>query len=273
MSTEMLPRSTDLTEVERAYNERRELAVAEFGDGLPWQMEHYENEIRNEMRRGCEAFLRAGRLLTVARECTTHGEWEGMLNRLGLDRSQSARMIEAARRMANVATSQHLLAATKSQSKLIELLSLPEGQFQELADTGETGGLTTDDVAKMGVRELRAAIRELREQISVKDERASARERAVETLQHELRKARRQWQEATPDEQLARLKLEVTKAIATIEVTIAEHNPQHGLHGALMAVHDHLVEHGGNEAHWVIAQLDNLKRQIDCLKLAWTAAV
>ncbi|HEL3182413.1 TPA: DUF3102 domain-containing protein, partial [Stenotrophomonas maltophilia] len=145
--------------------EHQSEVVDQFGDGLPWHPDHYENAIRSELRRGCEAFLRAGRYLVVARECAAHGEWVEMLQRLNLSQPQAHRMIEAARRMLLLPNHSHandLIAATKSQSRLIELLSLPEEQFIELAEQGETGGLSLDDVETMSRAELRAAIRDAR---------------------------------------------------------------------------------------------------------------
>ncbi|WP_049485154.1 DUF3102 domain-containing protein, partial [Stenotrophomonas maltophilia] len=154
--------------------EHQSEVVDQFGDGLPWHPDHYENAIRSELRRGCEAFLRAGRYLVVARECAAHGEWQGMLERLSIEPRQAQRMMEAARRVAvlpNASTSTHLMAAAKSESKIIELLSLPEEQFAELAEKGETDGLSLDDVESMTVRELRAAIRDARADLDAKDQR------------------------------------------------------------------------------------------------------
>lgn len=176
-----------------AERERRQQLEDQFADGLPWHPAHYEAEIRRELRAGCEAFLRAGRLLLVARECAAHGDWLEMLDRLGIEARQSQRMIEAARRVAGVAnasTSTHLLAAVKNQSKLIELLSLPEDQFAELAETGATGDLSTDEVAKMGVRELRAAVRDLRADAEAKDSVLRDKEERISKLDVQLQRAR-----------------------------------------------------------------------------------
>lgn len=208
---------------ERALNERMELVVAEFGDGLPWQPEHYAHEIRGELRRGCESFLRAGRLLVVARECATHGEWARLLDQIGVEASQASRMMVAARRIAalpNRATPHDLLTSTKSQAKLIELLSLPEDQFAELAETGETNGLTRDDIETMTVRELRQAVREAREDLVAKDERAGTREREIDRLQKDLRKARRALDEATPEQTALDLRQHASAAALDVRAKI-----------------------------------------------------
>ncbi|MDZ4378786.1 MAG: hypothetical protein U0973_11595 [Xanthomonadaceae bacterium] len=173
--------------------ERRAQLEAQFADGLPWHPAHYEAEIRRELRAGCEAFLRAGRLLLVARECAAHGEWGEMLGRLGIERTQAFRMIEAARRVAglpNVARAQHLIAAAGSQSKLIALLSLPEDELEELAETGATGGLSTDDVAIMTRDQLRAAVRELRADAEAKDRVLQDKEARISKLDVALQRAR-----------------------------------------------------------------------------------
>lgn len=204
-----LPELADQRQTEARYNERRELAIAEFGDGLPWSLEHYESEIRGEMRRGCESFLRAGRYLVVVRECTTHGEWQGMLDRLGLSQPQAHRMVEAARRMArlpNHSRANDLVSAAGTQSKLIELLSLPDDEFEELAMAGATGDLTIDSVAKMTRDELRAAVRDARGDIDAKDTRAANQEREIESLRKQLSKARLEANRATPDETAAKLR-------------------------------------------------------------------
>lgn len=211
---------TVLSPNEASINATRQLVVAEYGEGLPYVPEHYEHEIRRELRQGCEAFIRAGRLLVVVQECAPHGEWLGMLERIGIEESQARRMMTAARRLANRATSHDLLSAAKSQSKLIELLSLPEDDFAELADTGQTGDLKVDDIAKLTVRELRAKVRELKESLQTKDERAAAREREIEAKSAEVRKLRRQWQSATPDEQIEELRRDASAAAFEVRTKI-----------------------------------------------------
>ena len=95
LTGELVARETD-------YNQTKQLLVAEFGEGLHWDPDHYTAAIATEMKRGCEAFLRAGRLLVVARGCASHGEWSGMMDRLGLEPRQAHRMMEAAKRVATL---------------------------------------------------------------------------------------------------------------------------------------------------------------------------
>ena len=214
---------------------RQTQLVEQFGDGLPWHADHYEAAIRGELRRGCEAFLRAGRYLIVARECALHGEWQGMLQRLGVETRQAQRMMEAARRVSllpKASTSTHLIQAAGSQSKLIELLSLPEDQFAELAEHGETGDLDLNDVEQMTVAELRAAVREARADIDAKDQRINKLSDDLNKEHEKLSKAQRKWRSATPDERLLILQNAVSEAEALIVAELG--TAKNGLRATVM---------------------------------------
>lgn len=212
-----------------AMNQQQQAAVDQFGDGLPWQADHYEAAIRSELRRGCDAFLRAGRYLVVARECATHGEWDGMLRRLAVSQPQAHRMIEVARRMAalpNHSRANDLVAAAGSSSKLIELLSLPESQFAELASEGATGDLELDDLADMTRDELRAAVRRARAEVE-------ARDGDIDDLKRERAQARREWVALAPDKRVEKLRKAVRSAADAALMPLSPHDPNAGLHGAI----------------------------------------
>lgn len=228
-----------------ALHQHQQALVDQYGDGLPWQPEHYEAAIRQELRRGCEAFIRAGRYLLVARECALHGEWQGMLDRLGLSRVQASRMTEAARRISilpNVSTSKHLIEAAKYEGKLIELLSLPEDKFAELAEHGETDGLSIDDVEDMTVRELRAAVREARSDLDAKDQRISKLSDDLNKEHEKLAKAQRRWKSATPDDQLVQLQQAVTEAEQNVLAAIGSESA--GFRAAVATLAEHADSNG-----------------------------
>ncbi|MGH8053569.1 MAG: hypothetical protein ACREP4_06590 [Stenotrophomonas sp.] len=223
-----------------ALHVRQTQLVEQFGDGLPWHPDHYEAAIRSELRRGCEAFLRAGRYLMVARECAAHGEWAGMLDRLSMEPRQAQRMMEAARRVAllpNASRATHLIEATGSQSKLIELLSLPEDQFVELAETGTTGQLELDDVDSMTRDDLRAAVREARADNEAKDQRISQLSDNLNKEHEKTAKAQRKWKQATPDEQQLLLEHAVTDAEAAIIADLG--GAKNGLLAAVVLLGEH----------------------------------
>ena len=224
---------------------RQTQLVEQFGDGLPWHPDHYEAAIRGELRRGCEAFLRAGRYLLVARECALHGEWSGLLTRLGLEARQAQRMMEASRRVAllpNASRATHLIEAAGSQSKLIELLSLPEDQFAELAERGTTGELALDDVESMTRDELRAAVREARADIDAKDQRINKLSDDLNKEHEKLSKAQRRWKSATADERQQILQHAVVDAEAAIIADLG--NAKNGLRAAVLALAEHCAAEG-----------------------------
>lgn len=230
-----------------ALHEHQTQLIEQFGDGLQWHPDHYEAAIRGELRRGCEAFLRAGRYLIVARACALHGEWQGMLDRLNVEARQAQRMMEAARRVSllpNASTSTHLIQAAGSQSKLIELLSLPEDQFKDLAEHGETGELALDDVGRMTVAELRSAVREARADSEAKDQRISKLSDDLNKEHEKLAKAQRKWKSASPDERLQILKHAVIDAETTIVAFLGP--AKDGLLGAALALDGFAYENDTN---------------------------
>jgi hypothetical protein len=119
-----------------------------------------QRDIAVNMRRSVEACLEVGRGLMVLKAACPHGRFLPRLEVLGLDPSVAQRFIQAAKRLSNAATSQHLVKAIGNQSKLFELLILDDEQIEELALTGQTGELHLDDVARMSLKQLRAALRE-----------------------------------------------------------------------------------------------------------------
>jgi len=249
-----------------AMNEHQSAIVDQFGDGLPWHPDHYEAAIRSELRRGADAFLRAGSYLVVARECAGHGEWAGMLQRIGLEPRSAQRMMEAARRvqaLPNASAPTHLLAAAKNQTKLVELLSLPEEQFTELATTGETGDLTLDDVERMTFRELRAAVREARADLSAKDERIAKLSADVEKEHEKLTKAQRKWKTATPDERQTTLEQRVVQAKLDILAQVGSQKA--GLAAAFIDLAEHCNENDLDSSAFmgdVLGELLNAVREV-----------
>lgn len=123
-----------------------------------------QRDIAANMRRSVEACLEVGRGLSVLKEACEHGNFLARLDVLGMDRTVAARFMQAAAKFSNVATSHHLTKTIGTQSKLLELLVLDDEQIEELSLEGQTGELKLDDVATMSVKELRAKLREMRQE-------------------------------------------------------------------------------------------------------------
>lgn len=214
-------------------NQHQQSVIEQYGDGLPWSPEHYEVEIRRELRAGFESLLRAGRYLCVAREFAVHGEWNAMLGRLGISTSQAQRMMEAARRTPNVPALGHL-GERLGSTKFFDLLALPDDELQALADGGSIDGIgDVDDMAGMTSRELKAALREARAEIETKNARSARRELEIEELQSTVRKLKREHAKATPDKVAEDLRQAASVAALAARAEIA----------ALRERFDELIEH------------------------------
>jgi hypothetical protein len=119
-----------------------------------------QRDIAAHLRRTVEDCLHIGRALIVLKEACGHGGFLPRLRVLEISWGVASRFMRSARRFSNGASTHYLLNAVGNQSKLFELLALDDEQFEELALTGQTGGLSVEDIAGMSVAKLRAAVRE-----------------------------------------------------------------------------------------------------------------
>jgi hypothetical protein len=141
-----------------------------------------QRDIAANMRRSVEACLQVGMGICVLKEACQHGEFVARLDGLGIEYTVATRFMQAATRFPKVATSQ-LLKAAGNQSKLFDLLILDDGQIDELELTGHTGELTLDDVASMSVRELRAKLREARQEKTAVEKVLETKNKQIDKLQ------------------------------------------------------------------------------------------
>lgn len=185
-----------------------------------------QRDIAAQMRRSVEACLEVGRGLHVLKTACGHGNFLSRLEVLGIEHSVAQRFMQAAAKFSKGATS-HLLKAAGTQSKLFELLILDDDQVDELVLTGQTGELDLDDVAKMGVRELRAAVRTARAEKDASDKLLERKDKKIRQLEHQIERAE-------PDEVLANL-LKEAAGIANEAVAIVKGSLRH----ALIAIQNH----------------------------------
>lgn len=110
------------------------------------------------------AILEFGAYLLLLKEGCAHGEFGKVLNDLQLVPNTARNYMAVTRRLAKHPTSGVLERLGFGQAT--ELLGLDDEQIDELAEAGATGELALDDVARMSVKQLRAAVRKER---AVKD--------------------------------------------------------------------------------------------------------
>jgi hypothetical protein len=162
-----------------------------------------EDGIRFYQQRTAEACLELGKRLVLLKEATLHGEFKPRLEMLGIEYGAAKRFMGVAAKFSKGPTSA-LLKAAQSQSKLIELLVLDDGEIAELDEGGTVRGMVADDIANMGVRELRANLREARAD-KIADEKLIADKSA------KINKLSRHIHKVTPDQVLLEIQKEATE--------------------------------------------------------------
>lgn len=187
-----------------------------------------QRDISANMRRSVEACLEVGKGLAVLKSACQHGEFISRIDVLGVEPRVAQRFMQSAVKFSNASTST-LLKAAGSQSKLFEMLVLDDEQIEELELTGQTGELSLDDVATMSVKELRAALREAREEKSAVEKVLTDKNASMDKLRAQVKRV----QAAPPDEQLLQLQREATTIMNDALGAI-----RGGLRAALTALND-----------------------------------
>lgn len=252
-----------------AMHEHQREVIEQFGDGLPWSPEHYEAEIRLDLGRSAESFLRAGRKLLVARACASHGEWGAMLRRLNLGDDTALHMMAWARQIGGVSNPERvrdLTGAATTIGRMIELAKLPPEQFQELAEHGKTGELALDDVAVMSRDELRAAVREARADLQTKDDVAAQTDERVRKLEEDLAKARREARKATPDDVLSKLRSRIDAVALGVEAEINATGDVGSLRRWVGELTEHAASHDLDVLPYLAGVFAQLERALHVLR-------
>jgi len=199
--------------VARREAEARTRAVAQqLGYQLPADCtdpDLIQRDISANMRRSVEAVLQVGIGLRVLKEASPN--WQNFVLRLealSVDLTLAKRLMQAGTKFSQGATS-HLVKAAGSQSKLLELLVLDDEQIQELELTGQTGELDLDDVARMSVKELRAALRETKAERQADQSILDKKQARIDKLERDLGRIDR----LAPDDKLAHCQKLATEAL------------------------------------------------------------
>lgn len=204
--------------------ERSALVLKQYGDGLPFDLPRYEHVIRTHLSRSADEMLAAGRALLVVREHVPHGEWQEVLDRLGLEKGVAARMAKAALKFsgANVPTSAHLIEAAGNKSKLFELLTLDDEEIKELNDGGTVAGLTLDKVQTLSVSELRKELREHQAEKDASNKLLEDKNAQIDRLTKDLAAAKRRMKSEPPEEHIVKLRQEFVAEVTAVENTIRQ---------------------------------------------------
>lgn len=156
--------------------------AAELGYDGPLHPELLEHGIRQQMRRTVDACLETGRMLLLLKERVGHGNFEERVEALGMAPRAAQRFMQAAYKFSKASPATHLRKAIGSEAKLIEMLVLDDEEIKELAEGGTVRGITVDEIDTMTRNELRAALREAREDTAAKDRLIEEKNKKIDKL-------------------------------------------------------------------------------------------
>lgn len=165
---------------------RRAEIVERYGDGQPYERVRVVNEARFYMAQGAQAMLEAGKRLIQVKEFEDHGDFEQIVEELGLS-PRSARM------MMGASVKFLLPEAVKGRekflalppTKLYDLAMLDDDEIKELGKGKTVAGITLDEVDAMSTRELRNHLREAKSQLGAKDRVIEQKDKKINRLLEE----------------------------------------------------------------------------------------
>jgi hypothetical protein len=241
-----------------AAREHSDLIVAQFGDGQPYERTRVVTEAKFFMAQSAEAMLEAGKRLILIKEHEPHGEFvEIVENQLGIHERAARRMMSAAvKYLSPKLESKRTTLSVLGKSKLFELVSEDDEDLAALADGGTVAGLTLDEIDRMSVREMRAALRDAKEKDEAKDRLLGDKNSKIDELSTRLAKANRRIKTLSADEAAKELRQEVTAIALEAEVDIAGK-----LREAFNALSQHSEETGTDHSAFqasLVRQLENL---------------
>ncbi|CTR35071.1 DUF3102 domain-containing protein [Escherichia coli] len=187
------PLNTELNVSLNALAEHRIEIMQQFGDGLPYERDRVVHEARFYMSQSAEAMLEAGKRLVILKENEPHGEFIELIEKeLGLPYRTSVRMMQASTKYLSPALKSNMPAlAHLGKTKLFELMAEDDDELTALTEGGTVAGLTLDDIDRMTSRELRAALREAREDADAQRRVLADKNSKIDNLSTQLAKKSR----------------------------------------------------------------------------------
>lgn len=249
-----------LSDSEAQINTDQQLMVAKVG--VPYSAETYEFLIRKSLQKSIDGLLEAGALLAVARACAPPGEWQRILDQIGLSRSYAFKLIDVHEKHQSLSKEgQKRLAALKPSVIFECVAALSDEQFEELVEEGETSGLKHEDLLKMSFRKAREALRKSEEEkeslkLDLEASRDLARKKGElnERLQAENDRLKRKRERATPNEQIIDLQNSLNVLKQEVEYLLNA-PPKDPPTNSLLAIGTELLDlgnaHGLDQSHYL----------------------
>jgi hypothetical protein len=146
----------------------------QYGDGMPYDLDRMENEIRFYQDQAGQSLLEMGKRFIRIKAHEGHGKFLESLIRLGMAERSARYAMAAAVRFSN-----RPALADLGVSKMKALTVLDDDEIQELEKGGKVKGMALDDIDRMSTRELRKNLREDKELLK-KEKEARKRDREVQ---------------------------------------------------------------------------------------------
>ena len=255
--------ATNLAKLQNEEGQRLELITKQFGDGMPYQRERVINEARFYMAQSAEAMLEAGKRLITLKENEPHGEFVVIVeNHLGLaPRTAQAMMKAAFKYLSPKLASKAQALAHLGKTKLFELMTEDDEDLAALADGGTVADMTLDDIDRMTSRELKAALRDAREEKKATDQILAEKNTAMDELKAELKKTTTRIQATPPDEVAEQLRSELLAQATGAESAISS-----GLRAAIDLLTQHDQEHGTDHRAIIAGHFTRIQQVMDDLR-------
>ncbi|MDR0583588.1 MAG: hypothetical protein LBG57_04475 [Treponema sp.] len=147
-----------------------------YADGMPYELERIENEIRFYQDQAGTALLEMGKRLVRIKAHEGHGKFLKTLERLELAPRSAQYAMLAARKFSNTNTVGAFVRLGAPKVKALTVLE--EDDIKVLESGGEVRGMTIDDIDRMGLRELRENLRKEKELVK-KEKETRKKERSA----------------------------------------------------------------------------------------------
>lgn len=144
-----------------------------------------EDEIRFYQQRTVEACMELGKRLLILKEMTPHGEFEKRIDILGFSPRMARKFMSAVLKFSN-RNSNSVLIASKTQTKLLELVVLDDDDLDVIEQGGSIGEVSLDTIETMSVRELKAALREAKKTVESKIQDLQAKDQIIQKKDQKL---------------------------------------------------------------------------------------
>lgn len=172
-----------------------------------------EDEIRFYQRRTVEALLETGKRLLLLKEMVPHGEFGQRVEMLGFHLKTAQRFMQAAAKTAKSDKLSFLSTQVKNASAFLELVTHDDDTLEGLKDL--------DDIDRMSASELRAELRQAKQDNAFEAEK---RQKAEERADAAEKKLRGKVPKVVPlSERITPFQVEITERQSLLEKALLAH--------------------------------------------------